>query len=104
MLNSLAQFHNHLPLLIKWLFDFTFEIIFLRGILAPKILSNIKQRGLLKINIIHDMVHVFNKFIPDKQGREAIWEHWQMQAKGIGHEAHSVQGCFDGKCGQLLAD
>ena len=103
MLNALVQFHNHLPLLIRWPFDFTFEIIFLRGILAPKIVSDIKQRGVLKVNIVHDMVHVANKFIPDKDSRKAIWEHWQMQAKGIGHEAHSVADCYDGKCGQLLA-
>lgn len=103
MLNVLVQFHNHLPFLIRWPFDFAFEIIFLRGILAPKIVSDIKQRGFTKINIVHDVVHVVNKFLPDADSRKAIWEHWQMQAKGIGHEAHSVTDCYDGKCGQLLA-
>src|SRR5579875_487759 len=95
MFNTLVNLHNHAPWIIRWPLDFGFEIIFLRGILAPKIVSDIKQHGLTRVNIIHDMVHVFNKFIPDKEGRTAIWEHWQMQAKGIGHEAHSVADCYD---------
>lgn len=101
MITDLIQFHDHLPLLVRWLFDFMFEIIIVRGILAPKIVSDIKQQHLTRINIIHDMVYVINKFMPDKASRQAITEHWQMHVLGDGHEADSAGECLDGKCSSL---
>jgi hypothetical protein len=103
MINALIQLHDKLPLLLQWLFDFAFEIIFLRGIIAPKIVSDIEHTGFKKINIIHDMVHVINMIIPPKDSRQAISEHFTMRAQGIGHEAGSISGCYDGSCGKLLA-
>jgi hypothetical protein len=103
MLNALVQLNNHIPFFLRWFVDFVFEIIFLRGILAPKIASDITQHGFLRVHIIHDVVYVIKLFLPDHESRHAIWEHWQMQAKGIGHEARSIADCHDGKCGKLLA-
>lgn len=103
MLETLIPAINHLNILIRLPLDFAFDIVFIRGILAPKIVSDIEHTGFKKINIVHDVVHVINMFLPDKAGRKAISEHWQMRAKGDGHEAGSVADCYDGKCGELLA-
>lgn len=103
MINTLIQLHDHAPLLVRWLFDFIFEIIIIRGIIAPKVVSDIQQTGFMRIHIIHDIVFVIHKIIPDRDSRSAIWEHFQMQARGIGHEANSVSGCSDGRCRDLLA-
>jgi hypothetical protein len=103
MLNSFLQFHDHLPLFAKWLFDFIFEIIFIRGIIAPKIVSDIEHTGFKKINIIHDMVHVFNLFVPNKESRSAIWQHWKAQARGEGHDADSIENCREQSCAAFLA-
>lgn len=101
MISSLIQFHDHLPLIVRWLFDFMFEIIIVRGILAPKIVSDIKQQHLTRVNIIHDIVYVINKFIPDKDSRKVITEHWRMHVMGEGHEADSAGRCYDGQCSSL---
>src|SRR5438270_10251938 len=103
MLETLIPAISHLNVFLRLPLDFTFDIVFIRGILAPKIVSNIEHTGWMRINIIHDVMHVIAKFLPDKAGRQAISEHFNMRAQGIGHETKSVADCYDGKCGPLLA-
>lgn len=103
MLETLIPPLSHWPIIVRLPLEFLVDIIFIRGIIAPKIVSNIEHTGWMRVNIIHDMTHLINKLLPPKDSRKAISEHWSMHTKGDGHEANSVSGCYDGKCGELLA-
>jgi hypothetical protein len=92
MLESLVQFHDHLPLLIRWSIDFIFQVIIIRGILANEIMSELRQRGILKQGIIHFVKQHIDKWTLIAR-KVAIVEHYRG-----GHNHDSVVGCGQGRC------
>lgn len=97
MLDSLIQFHDHLPFLIRWPIDFFFYVVLIRGILATEILSEMQQRGFYKKGILDRTVKKMDKWYSVAR-KSAILEHYRLRAHGAGHNSESVLDCGQGRC------
>ncbi len=94
-MESLRQFFDHLPFLVKWFLWFWFNIIIIRGILANQIISELRERGLLKVNLVHLTFDFMDRFYVTAR-KSAIFHHYQL-----GHKM-TLNECKEGRCNILL--
>jgi hypothetical protein len=81
-MEALINAYHDLPALIRLPLDFLFTVVFLRGIVANELLKEMKLY--MKV------------FKTDRC--KAIAEHWDGQARGLGHNSASVLACNQGGC------
>ena len=94
MFDPLVSFYHNLPGLIRWMCDFTFSVIFVRGILANEIMSELKERGFVRKGSLHRFINRLISLLPHDDRRTAIFEHFKES-----HEKESVIDCRQGHCG-----
>lgn len=73
--------------------------------LLSQILEFLFITVIVKAIIVHWLAIQISKYSENwfKQNERhmAIWLHYKMQAKGVGHEARHVLECLEGKCSTL---
>lgn len=94
MFDPLISFYHSLPGVIRWTLDFSFSVIFVRGILANEIMSELKERGIVKRGVLHRSVDKLLAILPRNDRRLAIFEHYRES-----HPNQSVVDCRQGHCG-----
>lgn len=82
----LINFYHDLPTAIRWAVDFLFTVVFLRGIVANELLTELKKYG----------AHIKQYWHSDRN--QAIREHYLARASGEGHQAQNPADCSEGDC------
>lgn len=93
MLESIVQFHDSLPLLIRISVDYIFGVIIIRGWLGNEILSELQNRGLFEKGFLHKTIENIKSWTIVAR-KLAIVQHFRS-----GHDHESVVGCSQGRCG-----
>lgn len=93
MLESIVQFHDSLPFLIRVSVDYFIGVILIRGWLGNEILSELQKRGLFEKGYLHKTIEKIKNWTVIAR-KLAIVQHFRS---GHGHD--SVVGCGQGRCG-----
>lgn len=90
--DPIENLYDHLPWFIQLPLYITVNVVLIRGILGNKISQELQDRG-----VLNALKLKFSKW--ELLGRKAaIIQHYRYQARGVGHNSHSVLDCHQGRC------
>lgn len=92
-MDSLIEFWHGLPGLVRWILNFWFSVIFVRGILANEITEEMKKRGILKDGVINGIKRFITNLLNERH--QAILAHHKHYRTGQGHDSKSAFTCSD---------
>lgn len=93
MFDPLISFYHNLPGIVRWTCDFMFSVIFVRGILANEIMSELKDRGVVRKGSLHRLINHIIELLPKNERRTAIFDHYRED-----HREKTVIDCKQGHC------
>lgn len=92
MLDPIINLWRDLPAVLRVTLDFAFTVVLIRGILAREIMDWLKEHGILKNGILHELAGLSKKLIPNHNRHSAIFSHYRE------HGNEPVTTCNEGNC------